>query len=144
ARRRARSFRPCLLLSRSSLTHRACPAKPGLARPGGATQEVGVPAMDISLRGPLWIVATGVLAAGLYFLREPLTQFALALILWLAIDGLTASLDKRIAFMPRWLALPIALVLVLGLVALIGYVVVHNLTGIAGDIDRYEFRLNQV
>lgn len=99
---------------------------------------------DASGRAALWIIATGVIAAILFFLREPLTQFAMALILWLAIDGLTETLDKRIPFMPRWLALPIALVLVLGLVTLIGFVVIDNLAAIIGDLSRYEFRLNQV
>ena len=100
--------------------------------------------LDISQRGALWIVATGVIAAGLFFLREPLTQFAMAMILWLAIDGLTETLDKRIPFMPRWLALPLALVLVLSMMALIIFVVVDNVTSIVGDMNRYEFRLNQV
>ena len=92
----------------------------------------------------IWIVATGVIAAGLYFLREPLTQFALAMILWLAIDGLARALDKRIPIMPRWLGLPLALIVVLSLVALIGFVVVDNLTAIIGDVGRYELRLDQV
>lgn len=100
--------------------------------------------LDISQRGALWIVATGVIAAGLYFLREPLTQFAMAMILWLAIDGLAETLDKRIPFMPRWLALPLALILVLSLVALIGFVVIDNIAHILSDLTRYEFRLNQV
>ncbi|MBC7769985.1 MAG: AI-2E family transporter [Phycisphaerales bacterium] len=100
--------------------------------------------LDISQRGALWIIAAGVIAAGLYFLREPLTQFAMALFLWLAIDGLADTLDKRVPFIPRLLALPIALVIVLGLVALIGVVVVENIAGIIGDLPRYEFRLNQV
>jgi len=97
-----------------------------------------------SFRAPLWIVATGVIAAGLYFMREPLSQFAMALILWLAIDGLADTLDKRIPFTPRWLALPIALVVVLSIVALVGYVVVDNIAHIIGESTRYEFRLNQV
>ncbi len=100
--------------------------------------------LEISQRGALWIVATGVIAAGLYFLREPLTQFAMAMILWLAIDGLTETLDDHLPFMPRWLALPIALVLVLSLIALIGFVVIDNLAHILSDLNRYEFRLNQV
>jgi predicted PurR-regulated permease PerM len=100
--------------------------------------------LDNSQRGALWIVATGVIAAGLYYLREPLTQFAMAMILWLAIDGLADTIDKRIPFTPRWLALPIALVLVLSLVALIGFVVIDNLASILSDLTRYEFRLNQV
>lgn len=100
--------------------------------------------LDVSQRAALWVIAAGVIAAGLYFLREPLTQFALALILWLAIDGLAETLDKRIPFTPRWLALPIAIVLVLSLVALIGFVVVDNLAAIIGDLGRYETRLNEV
>jgi AI-2 transport protein TqsA len=100
--------------------------------------------MDLSQRGALWIVATGVIAVALYVFREPLTQFAMAIILWLAIDGLTDTLDKRIPFTPRWLALPIALLVVLSIVTLIGFVVVDNIAAIIGDLTRYEFRLNQV
>jgi AI-2 transport protein TqsA len=126
------------------LAHWAFPAKPGLAPQRDPTQEGDMATLEISQRGALWIVATGVIAAGLYFLREPLTQFAMAMILWLAIDGLTETLDKRIPFMPRWLALPVALILVLSLIALIGFVVIDNLAHILTDLTRYEFRLNQV
>jgi AI-2 transport protein TqsA len=122
----------------------AFPAKPGLAPQSLATQEGVMANLEISQRGALWIVATGVIAAGLYYLREPLTQFAMAMILWLAIDGLSDTIDKRIPFTPRWLALPIALILVLSLVALIGFVVIDNLAHILSDATRYEFRLNQV
>lgn len=100
--------------------------------------------MDLSQRGALWIIATGVIAAGLYFLREPLSQFAMALILWLAIDGLADTLDKRIPFTPRWVALPAAIIVVLGIVAFVGFVVVSNVAAIIADLARYEFRLNQV
>lgn len=61
--------------------------------------------MDVSMRGAIWVIAAGVVAAGLYFLREPLTQFAIALILWLVIDGLAETLGRRAPMMPRWLAL---------------------------------------
>jgi len=100
--------------------------------------------IDLSPRAALWVVATGVIAVGLYFFREPLTQFAMAIILWLAIDGLAETLDKRLPFMPRWLALPFALIVVLSIVALIGFVVADNIAAILGDLTRYEFRLNQV
>jgi predicted PurR-regulated permease PerM len=100
--------------------------------------------MDWSVRAAIWLIATGVIAAILYLLRGALTPFALALILWLAIDGLAAQLDKRIPYTPRWLALPIALVLVLSLVTLIGWVVVTNLSAMTSDFTLYEARLDQV
>ncbi|MGH6950625.1 MAG: AI-2E family transporter, partial [Vitreimonas sp.] len=100
--------------------------------------------MELSQRGALWIVATGVIVAGLYFLRGPLTQFAMALILWLAIDGLATTIDRRIPFIPRWLALPAALVFVLSLVALIGWVVVLNVSAMTEQSALYEVRLNEV
>lgn len=100
--------------------------------------------MDLSQRVPLWVIATGVIAAGLYFLREPLTQFALALILWLAIDGLADLIAKRVPKAPRWLALPFALVLVLSMVALVGYVVAQNLGAMAGHYSAYETRIDSM
>ena len=100
--------------------------------------------MELSARGALWIIATGVIAAGLFFLRGPLTQFAMALILWLAIDGLAETIAKRTPFAPRWVALPVALILVLGLVALIGWVVVLNVGAMMEQSGAYEQRLNQV
>lgn len=100
--------------------------------------------MELSARGPLWIVAAGVLASALYFLREPLTQFAIALILWLVVDAMAEALDRRVPMMPRWLALPIALVIVLGLSAAIGWVVVANITAMSADFGAYERRLDQV
>ncbi|MGE0597157.1 MAG: AI-2E family transporter [Hyphomonadaceae bacterium] len=100
--------------------------------------------MKSAERAALWIVATGVIVAGLYFLRGPLTQFALALILWLAIDGLAELLDKRVPFLPRALALPIAIVLILGLSALVGYVVVRNISDMVASAADYEARLDAV
>ena len=100
--------------------------------------------MDWSVRAAIWVIAVGVIAAILYLLRGALTPFALALILWLAIDGLAEQLDKRIPYTPRWLALPIALVLVLGLVTLIGWVVASNFSAMAGDFALYGARLDQL
>jgi predicted PurR-regulated permease PerM len=100
--------------------------------------------MDASMRGAIWVIAAGVIAAGLYFLREPLTQFAIALILWLAIDGLAETLDRRAPIMPRWLALPVALVIVLGVMAAIGVVVVANVAAMTESFGGYEARLNAV
>ncbi|MFT3728062.1 MAG: AI-2E family transporter [Terricaulis sp.] len=100
--------------------------------------------MDWSVRAAIWIIATAVIAAVLYLLRDALSLFALALILFLAIHGLADALDQRIPFTPRWLALPIALVLVLSLVMLLVWVIVTNLGAMAGNFSGYEIRLNQM
>jgi predicted PurR-regulated permease PerM len=100
--------------------------------------------MTNSSKWALWIIATGVIAAGLYWFRDWLTQFALALILWLAIDGLAQWLDERVPNTPRWLALPVAIVLVLSLVAVVGVVVTRNVTEIAGRIAGQGARLSEL
>lgn len=100
--------------------------------------------MAEGVRGALWIIATACIVLGLWYFREPLTQFALALILWLAIDGLTRFLRARIPLMPGWLALPLALALVLGLVTMVILVITRNLSQFAVDSELYEARLNQI
>lgn len=98
--------------------------------------------MDRSAKAALWIIATGVITAGLWWFRDWLTQFALALFLWLAIDGLAEWLDKRVPYTPRWLALPVAIVLVLTVVAVVGVVVTQNVADIAGRFAEQGARLN--
>lgn len=94
--------------------------------------------MDTSLRVPLWIVAGGVLASGLYALQGPLTQFALAIILWLAIDGFAAAVKRRLPFLPRALTLPVALILVLGVVGIVAYFVAVNIGQMAARMPEYQ------
>ena len=98
--------------------------------------------MDRSTKTALWIIATGVIMAGLWWFRDWLTQFALALILWLAIDGLARWLDEKIPYTPRWLALPVAIVLVLALVAVVGVVVTQNVADIAGRFGEQSGRID--
>lgn len=100
--------------------------------------------MDRSAKAALWIVATGVIAAGLYLFRGWLTQFALALILWLAIDGLARWLHDHAPKMPRWLALPVALALVLSVIAVVGVVVTRNVAEIAGQMAAQGGRLTDL
>jgi AI-2 transport protein TqsA len=98
--------------------------------------------MDRSAKAALWIIATGVITAGLWWFRDWLTQFAIALILWFAIDGLARWLDERVPYMPRWLALPLALALVLSLVAVVGVVVTQNVADIAGRFGEQSGRID--
>lgn len=98
--------------------------------------------MDGSIRAAIWIIAVGVIVAGLYWFREPLTQFALALILWLAIDGLAEAIDSRIKPLSRPFALLIAVVLVLSLVSVVVFVVATNFGSFAEKADTYVTRLD--
>lgn len=98
--------------------------------------------MDRSTKTALWIIATGVIMAGLWWFRDWLTQFALALFLWLAMDGLARWLDERIPHTPRWLALPVAITLVLTLVAAVGVVVTQNVAEIAGRFGAQSGRID--
>jgi len=100
--------------------------------------------MTASQTAALWIIAIGVLGGILFFLREPLTQFALALILWLAIDGFAEAIDARLKFIPRILSLPIALVLILGAGAVVVYVLATNIGSMLSHAEGYQIRLNQV
>jgi predicted PurR-regulated permease PerM len=100
--------------------------------------------MELSQRGALWIVATGVIVAGLYFLRAPLIQFALALILWLGIHGLTDAAKERLPAVPRVVLMIVALLLVLGLLALAVWGVASNIGALASNAGEYGARLDAV
>jgi predicted PurR-regulated permease PerM len=92
----------------------------------------------------LWIIAVAAIIAGLYWFRDILTQFTLALVLWLVMDGLARWLDEKIPLMPRWLALPIAIALVLAIVAGVGFVVVQNADAFLARAGDYRVRLNDL
>ncbi len=98
--------------------------------------------MDTSAKVAVWIIALGVVVAGLWWARGWLTQFALALILWFAIDNLRTFLLRRAPSMPRWLSLAVAMALVLTLVAGIGFMVMTNVTDIAGRLGEQGPRVN--
>ena len=98
--------------------------------------------MDREAKAALWIVALGVITAGLYFGRGWLTQFAMAIILWFAIEGLRLFLAARAPAMPRWLSFVAAFALVLTLMSFVGYMVMRNVTEIAGRLAQQGPRLN--
>jgi len=98
--------------------------------------------MPRSVQSAILVIAVIAVLASLYFLRDTLTQFALALILWLGVDGMTRWLRAKMPFMPEWLALPIALIGILTLLGLIGWGVVQNVGEIAKRTDLYKQRID--
>ncbi|MDX2235557.1 MAG: AI-2E family transporter [Hyphomonadaceae bacterium] len=103
----------------------------------------GEAGMDRATKTAVWIVALGVIVTGLYWGREWLTQFAVALILWFAIDGLRQGLEARVKGMPSWASLLVAIVFVLTLVAGLGTLVTQNVGEIAGRLSEQGPRLNR-
>lgn len=86
---------------------------------------------------PVWLTAIVASGAALYWLRDVLAPFVLAFILWLAIDSLGAFI-RRVSGnrAPRWLALGVALCLVLGVGALIIFALASNIGAVASDAAR--------
>lgn len=89
----------------------------------------------------VWVIAIGTIAFGLFWFRDTLTQFALAVVLWLVIDGMARFLRQRL-HMPIALGLPMTLILVLGAVAILVAVVAQNIGAFASHSGDYEARLN--
>jgi len=99
--------------------------------------------MDQAGKISLSIIAAGVVITGLFWFREILAPFALAVFLWLVMDAFARRLHESIRFMPRWLALPIAILLVLaGMVAVV-MVIVDSAAQFAGNASAYDARIAQ-
>lgn len=98
--------------------------------------------MMVAARAALSIIATGVIVAGLSYFKEGLIQFALAMLLYIGIDGMARWMHRYIPLLPRLLALPIAIVLVLALCGWLGWFMVDNAGDFTGDFDAYADRLD--
>lgn len=94
-----------------------------------------------ALTAGVWIVAIAAIGFGLYWFRDMLTQFALAFVLFMVIDGAARGLRARFK-LPAALALPAAFVVVLGAAAGVVAVVMQNIGGFAAHSSAYETRLD--
>ena len=97
--------------------------------------------MDRASKVALMIVATAVVAAGLYFGRDLLTQVALAALLWLGIGGLAHWLQRKTAMGPR-ISLVVSGALVAVLAGLGVWLFVANVASMTGQLGAYEARLD--
>jgi predicted PurR-regulated permease PerM len=99
--------------------------------------------MTLSRNPSLFIIAVGVVVAGLIYFQAPLSQFALALMLWFGIGGFAGWLERKTK-MPHALAFGLGIVGVLGLAAAAALVLAQNVGAIITKADLYEGRLNQL
>lgn len=100
--------------------------------------------MDTATQTSLLILASAVVITGLYWFRDVLAPFALAVFLWLVIDSLAEELEHRLRFIPRWATLTFVLIAVTFTALIIGAVLAATASDIASNGQAYSSRLNEI
>ena len=90
------------------------------------------------------ILATAVVIAGLIYFSDILTPLALAIFLWLTIDGLAVFIHSRVPKVPRKLAVPFTLLLVFFSLASVVAFVAQYARSFSKDLSAYHLRLDAV
>jgi predicted PurR-regulated permease PerM len=111
----------------------------------GATLAVrlkGEPEMSRAATTGIWIIATGVIIAFLYWMRAILAPFALAVFLFLTIEGFATMIDNWSRVMKIGHARIIAILLVLG--GFIGFIglMANGIAEFGRDAGEYETKIN--
>lgn len=99
---------------------------------------------DTTIRATLLFLAGMALIALLYLTRELLAPFALAIFTWLIIDAFARWMDNLSSKFPYWLALTIAVLIVVGLMVGFVFVIVDTVGDVVKEADRYETRLTEI
>jgi AI-2 transport protein TqsA len=90
------------------------------------------------------VIAAAAIIAGLWWFADLLTPLALAIFLWLTIDAFALSLRKRLPFIPRVAAIPLAVLIVfLSLAFIVGFIIEYA-TDFSRSLGAYQIRLNEV
>ena len=100
--------------------------------------------MDRAIRASVLFMAFVLAAWVLYWLRDILAPFALAVFFWLIIDGFARWLDNKIPFLPYLATLAIAILIVLACLVGIGFIIADTALDVAHDSGRYGTRLNEI
>ena len=99
---------------------------------------------DTTIRATLLFLAGMALIALLYLTRDLLAPFALAIFTWLIIDAFARWMDNLSPKFPYWLALTIAVLLVMSLMVGFIFVIVDTVGDVVRDSPRYEKRLGEI
>jgi AI-2 transport protein TqsA len=90
------------------------------------------------------VIAAAAIIAGLWWFADLLTPLALAIFLWLTIDAFADSLKKRLPFLPRVAAIPLAVLIVfLSLAFIVGFIIEYA-TAFSRSLGTYQTRLDEV
>lgn len=100
--------------------------------------------MDTTIRASLLFLSFVTATACLYFTRDLLAPFALAVFIWLIIDAFARWLDRLSKFIPYPLALTIAIFTVVAGFIGIGLIIADTVSGVLHDAPRYEKRFSEI
>ncbi len=100
--------------------------------------------MDRAVRASLLFMAFVLGAWVLYWLRNILAPFALAVFFWLIIDGFAKWLDLKLPFLPYIATLGIAFLIVIASLVGIGVIIADTAFDIAAHATEYEHRLGEI
>ncbi len=100
--------------------------------------------MDRAVRGSVLFMAFVLAAWVLYWLRDILAPFALAIFFWLIIDAFASWLDEKLPFLPYIATLGIAFFIVVASLIGIGIIIADTAVSIAHDAPKYQQRISEI
>lgn len=100
--------------------------------------------MDTTVRACILFLTFVVAAWVLYWLRDILAPFALAVFFWLIIDGFARWMDKKMSFLPYLATLAIAVLVVVASLTGIGVIIADTAFDVAHDAPQYQRRLGEI
>ncbi|HHL42393.1 MAG TPA: AI-2E family transporter [Hellea balneolensis] len=100
--------------------------------------------MDKAARASLLFIAFVLGSWVLYWLRDILAPFALAVFFWLIIDAFARWLDEKLTFLPYIATLTIAIMIVAAALVGIGVIIADTAIDIAHEAPRYQHRLAEI
>ncbi len=93
-------------------------------------------------RASLLFIAASIAVAGLYYLRDILTPFVLAIFVWLIMDGFARALRSRLSFLSYPVALMIVILFLLGVLFFAGGLIAGSVSDFINHLPDYQTRLD--
>ena len=100
--------------------------------------------MDTTIRSCLLVLTFIAVTASLYFMRDLITPFALAIFIWLIIDTFARWMDGLSSKFPYWLALTVAILTVVASIVGIILIIADTAGSVANQAPRYGKRLDEI
>ena len=96
------------------------------------------------MRNAVVVIAAVIAGAAARWMGDILTPLVLAVFLMVLIDSLARNVQARAPFLPRWAAMPVAIIVSVLVFVAVVYVIGANAKGIADQLPAYSHRLDQL